>query len=186
MPIWITDYVDVVVDTDIMASGDALGAKNSFSGVPERGMIHSVTVRDAAKQSVNLDVVMFDTDITGTATKIVRLVLEKATIVLNPIEYGQTSLTLSAEISLGQVSEVDGDVSPTKSMSMRSSMRSSMGSSTKTGLTSNFKSSSAAEALGLGLGVTAEKLLYKLVELLYNNFEKEHVIDSRQMQVRRR
>ena len=65
-------------------------------------------------------------------------------------------------------------------------MRSSMGSSTKTGLTSNFKSSSAAAALGLGLGVTAEKLLYKLVELLYNNFEKEHVIDARQLEVRRR
>jgi hypothetical protein len=113
---------------------------------------------------------------TGTATKIVRLVLEKATLVLNPIEYGQTSLTLSAEISLGQVSEVNGGISPTKSM----------GSSTKTGLTSNFKSSSAAAALGLGVGVTAEKLLYKLVELLYNNFEKEHVIDARQLEVRRR
>ena len=113
---------------------------------------------------------------TSTPTKIVRLVLEKATIVLNPIEYGQTSLTLSAKISLGEVSEVNGGVSPTKSM----------GSSTKTGLTSNFKSSSAAAALGLGLGVTAEKLLYKLVELLYNNFEKEHVIDARQLKVRRR
>ena len=111
---------------------------------------------------------------TGTATKIVRLVLEKATIVLRRIRYGQTSFTLSAKISLGEVREaVTG--SPTMSIN-----------STKTGLTSNFKSSSAAAALGLGLGVTAEKLLYKLVELLYNNFEKEHVIDSRQMEVRRR
>ncbi|MAH50720.1 hypothetical protein CMI37_33180 [Candidatus Pacearchaeota archaeon] len=64
---YLSPFVDVTVDTDIMASGDALGAKNSFV-VPRFGTIHSIVVRDAAKQSANLDVVFFAEDITGTAT----------------------------------------------------------------------------------------------------------------------
>lgn len=62
-----TSFVNVVVDTDAMVSGDALGAKNSFN-VPEGGVIMSVVARDAAKQSVNFDIFFFDTDVAGTAT----------------------------------------------------------------------------------------------------------------------
>jgi hypothetical protein len=109
---------------------------------------------------------------TTTATKIVRLVLEQATIILRPIEYGQTLFTLSSEISLGEVSKVVGSVPPTMSIT------------SKPGLTSN--STTGLAVPGLRAGVTAEKLLYKLVGLIYGIFEKEHVIDARQMEVRRR
>ena len=62
-----TEFVDVVVDTSLMSSGDALGAKKQFT-VPVHGEIIGVVVRDAAKQSANLDIVFFNTDIVGTAT----------------------------------------------------------------------------------------------------------------------
>ena len=62
-----TGFVDLVVDTNLMSSGDALGAKQQFT-VPVHGEVIGVVVRDAAKQSANLDIVLFNKDITGTAT----------------------------------------------------------------------------------------------------------------------
>ena len=67
MAVYFTPYVDVGVDTAIFASGDALGAKTSFSNIPEHGVIHSIVVIDRDKESVNLDVVLFWADFTGTA-----------------------------------------------------------------------------------------------------------------------
>tara|TARA_Y100000310_G_C20378067_1_gene666712 strand:- start:69 stop:497 length:429 start_codon:yes stop_codon:yes gene_type:complete len=59
-------FVDIGIETDIYASGDALGEKNSFDGVPSNGKIMTVVVQDRASQNVDFDIVMFDTDITGT------------------------------------------------------------------------------------------------------------------------
>ena len=67
MAIYITPFVDVGVDTNIYASGDALGAKASFSNVPEHGVIHSIMVIDRDSENVNLDLVLFRTDIAGSA-----------------------------------------------------------------------------------------------------------------------
>ena len=67
MAIYITPFVDVGVNTDIYASGDALGAKASFPNIPELGVIHSVMVIDRDSENVNLDIVLFRTDIAGTA-----------------------------------------------------------------------------------------------------------------------
>lgn len=67
MAVYITPFVDVGVNTDIYASGDALGAKTSFPNVPEHGVIHSIIVIDRDSENVNLDLVLFRTDIAGTA-----------------------------------------------------------------------------------------------------------------------
>ena len=67
MAIYITPFVDVGVNTSIYASGDALGAKASFRNIPEFGVIHSVMVIDRDSENVNLDIVLFRTDIAGTA-----------------------------------------------------------------------------------------------------------------------
>lgn len=67
MPVYIAPYVDVGVDTALYASGDALGAKTSFPNVPEHGVITAVKVVDRDKESVNLDLVLFNKDIAGTA-----------------------------------------------------------------------------------------------------------------------
>lgn len=61
-----TPFQDVGVNTDIYTSGDALGVKTSVS-VPGRGVIMKIQVIDRDSEDVNLDVVMFDTDIAGTA-----------------------------------------------------------------------------------------------------------------------
>ena len=67
MGVYVAPYVDVGVDTNIYASGDALGIKKSFSNIPEHGVIMAVTVIDRDKESVNLDLVLFYKDIAGTA-----------------------------------------------------------------------------------------------------------------------
>lgn len=67
MAVYITPFVDVGVDTAIYASGDALGAKTSFPNLPEHGVIHSVMVIDRDSENVNLDIVLFRTDIAGSA-----------------------------------------------------------------------------------------------------------------------
>ena len=67
MAVYWTPYVQLTVDTGIYASGDALGVKNSFPNVPEHGTIMSVIVIDRDSENVNLDLVLFTTDIAGTA-----------------------------------------------------------------------------------------------------------------------
>ncbi|MAH47117.1 hypothetical protein CMI37_14920 [Candidatus Pacearchaeota archaeon] len=64
---WRSAITDIGVDTDIYASGDALGVKSSFASVPAHGVIRSVIVIDRDKESVSLDLVLFSADITGTA-----------------------------------------------------------------------------------------------------------------------
>ena len=67
MPIHTSPFVDVGVDTNIYASGDALGVKASFPSVPKRGVIMAVQVIDRDSEDVNLDLVLFNVDIAGTA-----------------------------------------------------------------------------------------------------------------------
>ena len=67
MAVYRTPFVDIAVNTDIYASGDALGEKNSFPNVPEHGTIMAVNVIDRDSENVNLDVVFFSRDIEGTA-----------------------------------------------------------------------------------------------------------------------
>ena|SRR3990167_7822704 len=67
MAVYLTPFVNVGVNTDIYASGDALGAKATFTNVPEHGVIHSIMVIDRDAESVNLDLVLFRSDIAGTA-----------------------------------------------------------------------------------------------------------------------
>ena len=65
--IYTTPFVNVGVNTDIYASGDALGAVASFTNVPEHGVIHAIIVNDRDSENVNLDVVMFRRSIVGSA-----------------------------------------------------------------------------------------------------------------------
>ena len=67
MPVHITPFVDVGVNTDIYASGDALGAVTSFSNIPQHAVIHSVIVIDRDSENVNLDIVLFRSSIAGSA-----------------------------------------------------------------------------------------------------------------------
>ncbi len=62
-----TPFVDIVIGTGIYISADALGAKNSFPNVGNKGEIIGVTVIDRDSEEVNLDIVFFNVDITGTA-----------------------------------------------------------------------------------------------------------------------
>ena len=66
MAVYVTPFIDVGVNTDIYASGDALGAKTSVR-VPQTGIIESIMVIDRDSENVNLDVVLFHTDIAGSA-----------------------------------------------------------------------------------------------------------------------
>lgn len=66
MAIYRTPFIDVGVDTALYTSGDALGAKTSVR-VPQSGVLHSITIIDRDSENVNLDVVMFHTDIAGSA-----------------------------------------------------------------------------------------------------------------------
>ena len=67
MAVYITPFKDVGVNTDIYASGDALGAVATFTNIPEHGVIHSVMVIDRDSENVNLDLVLFRSSIAGTA-----------------------------------------------------------------------------------------------------------------------
>lgn len=66
--------VTPTVDTSAYASGDLIGGKLTLSSAGRfgdklrngTGVVQSVVVADKAKQSVTLDVVLFDTDPTGT------------------------------------------------------------------------------------------------------------------------
>ena len=67
MAIYWTPFIDIGVDTDIYAAGDALGPKQSFTSVPEFGVIMAVSVIDRDSEEVNLDVVLFKVDLAGSA-----------------------------------------------------------------------------------------------------------------------
>lgn len=47
------------------SAGDAVGGKLTFSGCPEEGLIHSVTVIDKGEQSAELNLVLFEADFTS-------------------------------------------------------------------------------------------------------------------------
>jgi len=66
--IWTTARKDVVVDTDIMAAGDAIGGLISFK-VPSSGVVHVVVVTDAGDVlTMNIRAWMFETEPAGVAT----------------------------------------------------------------------------------------------------------------------
>ena len=67
MSVYRTPYVTLVISTSLYATGDALGAKASFPNVPPHGTIMSIDVIDRDSENVNLDVVFFGRDFTGTA-----------------------------------------------------------------------------------------------------------------------
>ena len=67
MAVYIAPYVDVGVNTDIYASGDALGIVKTFTNIPEHGVIMAVSVIDRDKESANLDLVLFTKSPTATA-----------------------------------------------------------------------------------------------------------------------
>ncbi len=67
MGIYWTPFVDVGVDTSIFAANDALGAKNSFTNIPEHGTIMAVSVIDRDSEDALISLVLFHTDIAGSA-----------------------------------------------------------------------------------------------------------------------
>ena len=69
MPVEVTPFVTLAVGTSAYAAGDALGAKASFPNIPRRGTIMAVTLINRADTpaSDNVDLVLFNVDITGTA-----------------------------------------------------------------------------------------------------------------------
>ena len=68
MRIWKSPFVDLGVETGAYAAGDALGAKGSFSGVPEHGYSVGVVVQDRDKEHPVFDIVFFDNDDIGGTT----------------------------------------------------------------------------------------------------------------------
>lgn len=67
MGVYRTPFVNVGVDTALYATGDALGAVATFDNVPEHGVIEAIVVNDRDSENVNLDVVLFNRSIGGTA-----------------------------------------------------------------------------------------------------------------------
>ena len=63
----ITEFITLVVAGGAMTTGDALGGKIQFDNLPRSGVIHSIIINDAAKQSANIDVYFYTGDIVGTA-----------------------------------------------------------------------------------------------------------------------
>ena len=67
MSTWTAPFRDVGVDTNAYTAGDALGVFMIFTAIPEHGVIHAIQVIDRDKEDVNLDVVMFNAAIAGSA-----------------------------------------------------------------------------------------------------------------------
>jgi hypothetical protein len=53
------------INTVQYAAGDAFGTKIALTGLPEHGVIKTITVTDLADQGAAFDLVLFDADITG-------------------------------------------------------------------------------------------------------------------------
>mgnify|MGYP005811740577 CR=1 FL=1 len=64
---WVTQFVDLGVATAAYTAGDAFGAKNSFDGVPQHGVIESFMVIDTDSEDDAIEMFLFHTDILGTA-----------------------------------------------------------------------------------------------------------------------
>ena len=63
-----TPFVQLTITAaGIYASGDALGAKSSFPDVGNKGKIVGATVVDADPESANFEIILFRSDIAGTA-----------------------------------------------------------------------------------------------------------------------
>ena len=59
MPILETPLTGVTVDTSSMSTGDALGAQLEMTNVPDRGIIRSILISDAADKASTTQVVWF-------------------------------------------------------------------------------------------------------------------------------
>ena len=49
------------------SAGDAVGGKLTFSGCPNDGLIHGLTIIDLSEQAVELDLILFEADFTATS-----------------------------------------------------------------------------------------------------------------------
>ncbi len=69
MSVYITPFVELVVAVSTYSSGEAFGAKGSFTNIPEHGVIMSAMLIDAddTPSEVDLDIVLFSRDIAGSA-----------------------------------------------------------------------------------------------------------------------
>ena len=59
MPIVETPLTSVTVDTDILAAGDALGAKLKMTNVPDSGIIRAILISDADDEASTTQTVWF-------------------------------------------------------------------------------------------------------------------------------
>ncbi|GMH73697.1 hypothetical protein TL16_g06259 [Triparma laevis f. inornata] len=113
----------------------------------------------------------------STAMKKVRLLLSKGTILLQGLQFGQTSFTFSAHVEIGENKKHEATVGLSSShvMSTRHTLIS------KTGIDSTATSKGAKKKVGGGgrAGGEAEKLLCRIGDLLYDRFKKEDSIDER-------
>ncbi|GMI09865.1 hypothetical protein TrVE_jg7422 [Triparma verrucosa] len=118
----------------------------------------------------------------STASKKLRLLLKEGMIILRPLPFGQTSLTISAHVDVGEVTKDAIISSPTL---FRKSPASVTRSTTIAGITStissiNSRTSAAAKMVGAGVeAAKAKELFYKLAEMFYERFKREDVIDGR-------
>ncbi|GMH88310.1 hypothetical protein TrST_g6939 [Triparma strigata] len=104
----------------------------------------------------------------STASKKFRLLLKDGTIVLRPLQFGQTSFTFMTQVDIGEV---------TKDAVVASSV-SALGSTA----VADESSSKGAAVKKLGAGSEAakgNKLFCKLAKMFYDRFKKEEVIDAR-------
>ncbi|GMH84358.1 hypothetical protein TrVE_jg5944 [Triparma verrucosa] len=129
----------------------------------------------------------------STASKKLKLILTEGTIVLQPLQFGQTLFTFTAQVDVGEVTKDASRSSFRKSRisfrksrsSFRKSRISPIRSATTAGIASaitGVTSSAGAAAKKFGAGGEADKankLFCQLADLFYERFKKEHVIDER-------
>ncbi|GMH84286.1 hypothetical protein TrVE_jg7727 [Triparma verrucosa] len=109
----------------------------------------------------------------STASKKLRLLLKEGKIILQPLQFGQTSFTFMGQVDVGEVAK-DAATAPTSSF-RRSKTSKSTGDNTSavTGVTS----STGAAVKILGAGTEADKateLFCRLANLFYGRLKKEY------------
>ncbi len=65
--IWTPFVAPVISAASVYAAKDALGAKNAFTNVGQKGVIMSLIVIDRDSEEDPFDILLFHTDIAGTA-----------------------------------------------------------------------------------------------------------------------
>lgn len=62
-----TDSVTPTITAGAYSAGEAVGGKLTFEGMPEDGLIKSVTIVDLSEQGVELNLALFHADFTGVS-----------------------------------------------------------------------------------------------------------------------